>query len=154
MQQHPHVPQQVLGHPAATAARRPGWWARNWGWVVAGGLVTVVVLFGAILLGMQALLAGAMQAMEVYRRPIAAAQDSPWVHAQIGEPISVASLEQARGNVNMQHGAGEADLEIPIYGPRGSATIYAEASRVRGQWEYSRMVVEVDQTGEWANLLR
>jgi hypothetical protein len=149
----PNHPQQVIGQ-AGRPVVRPNWWSRNWVWVMAATLAIILLAFGGVFLGVKSVMAGAMQTMEVYRRPIVAAQDSPWVQSQIGSPVSVATLDQTRGRVNMQNGRGEADLAIPIYGPRGSATIHAEARRVGGRWEYSRMVVEVDATGEWRDLLR
>ena len=45
-------------------------------------------------------------------------------------------------------GSGESDLTTPIHGPKGSAKIYAVATKSAGDWEYSKLIVKVEDTGE------
>jgi hypothetical protein len=49
-------------------------------------------------------------------------------------------------------GSGESDLTIPIHGPKGKAKIYAVATKSAGDWESSKLIVKVEDTGETIDL--
>jgi hypothetical protein len=49
-------------------------------------------------------------------------------------------------------GSGDADLTIPISGPKGKGTIYAVATKSAGEWTYSKLVVKIDRTGDAIDL--
>jgi hypothetical protein len=48
--------------------------------------------------------------------------------------------------------SGEANLSIPISGPKGKARIYLKAEKSLGRWNYSDLVVEIEKTGERIDL--
>ncbi len=52
----------------------------------------------------------------------------------------------------MNGGSGEADLAIPISGPKGKATIYAVATKSGGKWTYSKLTVQVVGGGDEIDL--
>jgi len=56
------------------------------------------------------------------------------------------------GNISEGNGSGNANLSIPIHGPKGSATIYVAATRNSGQWHFNRMIVQVAATREQIDL--
>ena len=39
-------------------------------------------------------------------------------------------------------------MSIPISGPKGKATIYVTATKSGGEWDYSKLYVQLDQTKE------
>jgi len=103
----------------------------------AGGIVTAVF--------------GALRSSDVYTEALAAAQESEEVIDTLGEPVEAGWL--ISGSIETSGGSGSADLSIPISGTDGSGDLIAVARREAGQWEFSRLYVEVDN-GPRLNLLR
>ncbi|HYC73387.1 M56 family metallopeptidase [Brevundimonas sp.] len=64
----------------------------------------------------------------------------PAVVARLGSP-AVATARPEGGNLRLGDGGGEADLRIPMAGPKGAATIQVEAELVRGGWVLRRLDV-------------
>ena len=47
---------------------------------------------------------------------------------------------------------GEANLSIPLSGPKGKATLYVEAKKSADVWLFQTMVVKIEKTGERIDL--
>ena len=105
---------------------------------VAFVAVIVIVVFGA------------MKSSDAYKLAVARAKADPRVTAALGTPISEGMF--LSGNTNVNGASGEANLAIPISGPKGKATIYAEATKSAGRWSYSKLVVQVDGGGDAIDL--
>ncbi len=69
----------------------------------------------------------------------------------LGTPVEVGLL--TTGNISTSGSSGEADLAIPISGPKGGATVYVVASKSEGEWIFSTLVVGLKEGGERINLL-
>jgi hypothetical protein len=140
--------------PAFTPAPQPpstSWWSRNWKWFVPTGCcLTPLVLGGAFVAFLVLVIFGAMKQSDVYKMAVARAKADPRVIAALGSPIKDGWYVSGKTNVN--GGSGEADLSIPISGPRGKGTIYAIATKFAGDWTYSKLVVKVESTGETIDL--
>jgi hypothetical protein len=140
--------------PAFTPAPQPpptSWWSRNWKWFVPTGCcLTPLVLGGAFVAFLVLVIFGAMKQSDVYKMAVARAKADPRVIAALGSPIKDGWYVSGKTNVN--GGSGEADLSIPISGPRGKGTIYAIATKFAGEWTYSKLVVKVESTGETIDL--
>jgi hypothetical protein len=93
---------------------------------------------------------GMIKSSDAYKTALARAKSDPRVTAAIGTPIKEAWY--VSGNTNVSGGSGKADLSIPITGPKGGATIYAVATKFAGEWQYSKLVVKVERTGETIDL--
>ncbi len=52
----------------------------------------------------------------------------------------------------MDGASGQADIAIPISGPKGKATIYAVATKSGGKWTYSKLTVQVVGGGDEIDL--
>jgi beta-lactamase regulating signal transducer with metallopeptidase domain len=65
----------------------------------------------------------------------------PAVVARLGSP-AVATSQPVAGNLHVGEGRGDADLRIPMAGPRGATTVTVEAELARGVWTLRR--VEMD----------
>jgi hypothetical protein len=50
-------------------------------------------------------------------------------------------------------GSGDANLAVPISGPKGNGTVYVMARRIAGVWNYSQMIAGIESTGEKIDLL-
>lgn len=93
---------------------------------------------------------GMLKATDVYKTALARAQNDPRVGAAIGTPIKEGWY--VAGNTQINGGSGKSDLTIPIHGPKGKATIYALATKLAGEWRYSKLVVKVHATNETIDL--
>jgi hypothetical protein len=129
----------------------PGWWSRNWKWFVPTGCcLTPLVLGGAFLAFVVVVVFGALKQSDVYKTAVARAKSDSRVTAALGTPISEAWY--LSGNTNVNGASGDADLSIPISGPKGKGTIYAVATKSGGEWTYSKLNVKIDSTGETIDL--
>ena len=95
---------------------------------------------------------GAIKSTDSYKDAFARAKMHPAVIEAIGLPIKEGFF--VSGNTNVNGASGEANLAIPISGPRGKATIYAKAAKSLGRWSYSDLVVEIHTTRERIDLLK
>ena len=128
-----------------------GWWSRNWKWFVPTGCcLTPLVLGGAFVAFLVLVVFGAMKQSDAYKMAVARAKSDPRVTSALGTPISEGWF--LSGNTNVNGASGDADLTIPISGPKGKGTIYAVATKSAGDWTYSKLVVKIDSTGETIDL--
>lgn len=135
----------------APAQPAPGWWNRNWKWFVPTGCcLTPLVLGGAVVAFLVVVIFGALKQTDVYKMAVARAKADPRVVAALGTPIDEGWY--LSGKTNVSGGSGDADLSIPISGPKGKGTIYALATKSAGEWTYSKLVVKIERTGETIDL--
>ncbi len=127
---------------AAFPAPQPNWWERNWKWFVPTGCLTLVLLFVLFVGALVSLAMGAMKSSDVYRQAVAKARTNPTVVEKLGTPVAEGYF--VSGNINVQNDSGNADLQIPISGPKGKAVIHAVATKSAGKWEYSRLTVSIE----------
>jgi hypothetical protein len=91
-----------------------------------------------------------LKSSDAYKIAVARAKSDQRVVAALGTPISEGMFASGKTNVNGP--SGEADIGIPISGPKGKATIYAVATKSEGQWSFSKLDVKIDGTGETIDL--
>lgn len=91
-----------------------------------------------------------MKSSDAYKIAVARAKSDQRVVAALGTPISEGMFASGKTNVNGP--SGEADIGIPISGPKGKATIYAVATKSEGQWSFSKLDVKIEGTGETIDL--
>ena len=128
------------------------WWLRNWKWFVPVGCFGTLILF-VVFVGSTALIAfSAVKSTDVYKDALARAQVHPSVIEALGAPIKEGFL--VSGNTNVNGASGEANLSIPIFGPKGKGTIYVSANKSLGRWNYSGLIVEIEKTRQRVDLLR
>jgi hypothetical protein len=140
------APQEMSQPPKTT------WWRRNWKWVVPMGCVSVSIpllfcgCFALIFTGVF----GALKSSDVYQEAVAKAKENKAVQAAIGTPIQEGFF--VNGNINLINQGGNANLAIPISGPKGSATVNAVAQKLEGRWIFSTLEVAIEG-GNRINLL-
>jgi hypothetical protein len=130
------------GMPMQPAAPRKGWWARNWKWFVPTGCMTIIVLFAAFIGGILTLVAGTMKSSDAYKQALARVQADPQVADKLGRPLTPGWF--ISGSVNVNGDSGDANLAIPISGPKGKGKVYAEAKKSAGLWQFDTLQVEVE----------
>ena len=131
---------------------RPNWWKRNWRWFVPVGCFGTLALLLAFIGSIALMVFSAMKSTDVYKEALARAEAHPSVIEALGSPIKEGFL--VSGNTNVNGASGEANLSIPISGPKGKGTIYVAAIKSLGQWNYSGLVVEIKRTHQRIDLLR
>jgi len=87
---------------------------------------------------------------DAYKMAVARAKADSRVVAALGTPIEEGWYLSGKTNVN--GGSGDADLSIPVSGPKGKGTIYAVATKSAGEWTYSKLQVKIESTGETIDL--
>ena len=127
---------------AAVPAPQPGWWSRNWKWFVPAGCLTLILLFCLFITLIFTIVMGSMKSSDAYKEAVAKARANPTVVEKLGTPIEEGYF--VSGNINVQNDSGNADLQIPISGPKGKAVIHVVASKSAGKWEYSRLTVAIE----------
>ena len=128
------------------------WWRRNWKWFVPTGCLAIAVLFVAFVGSIVIIVFSAIKSTDPYKDAFAKAKMHPAVIEALGSPIKEGFF--VSGNTNVNGAAGEANLSIPISGPKGKGTIYAKAEKSLGRWSYSDLVVEIQKTGQRIDLLK
>jgi hypothetical protein len=94
----------------------------------------------------------AVKSTDVYKDAFARAKAHPVIIEALGSPITEGFL--VSGNTNVNGASGEANLSIPIAGPKEKGTIYVAAKKSLGQWNYSGLVVEIAKTHQRISRVR
>lgn len=135
-----------------TQAPERNWWDRNWKWVLPAGCLAGIVCVAGLVAFILGIVFGVMRSSDVYKEALARAQASPAVAEALGTPIKAGYFTS--GNINVSGPSGDANLSIPISGPKGKATIYLEARKSAGEWSFSLLEVEIAETEERIDLLQ
>jgi len=130
------------GIPMQPDAPRKGWFGRNWKWFVPTGCMTIIVLIVAFVGGIFAFVAGSMKSSDAYTQAMARVAADPQVADKIGHPVSPGWF--ISGNVNVNGDSGDANLAIPVSGPKGKGKVYVEAKKGAGLWQFETLQVEVE----------
>jgi hypothetical protein len=137
------------GAVGPVAVQRKSWLGRNWKWLLAVTFLGMVV-FAA---GIFALIMQGMRSSDVAQEAVTRAQANPAMVQRLGPGIDEGWMMS--GSINVAAGGtGDAQLAVPISGPKGSATVYVIANKVAGTWNYSQILAAIDGSGEKVDLLR
>ncbi|MFT6796981.1 MAG: hypothetical protein ACJART_002129 [Maribacter sp.] len=120
----------------------PSWWKRNWKWAVPlGGCVSLIVVFiifiGSIFYGVTTVL----EESQPYEYALEKINQDEEITNSLGSPIEKDGMIQ--GSYNNNNGNKTADIKIPISGPKGSGTLFVEATGENGDWTYNVIRVEI-----------
>ena len=112
------------------------------GLLVIGGIAAFFIFKGII---------GLLEQSPPYQDGLAKAQSSAEVKAALGEPIETDGM--VSGNINYNNDTGNADLIVPIKGPKGTGTLHIKSAKASGQnWSSSTLSV-TPQGGQPIDLL-
>ncbi|MFG4001684.1 cytochrome c oxidase assembly factor Coa1 family protein [Flavobacterium aquidurense] len=131
---------------------RKSWWERNWKWFVPTGCVSLLLIFvlfiASIFFGVTAMMTNS----DVYKEAMIKANLNKVVTEKLGSPIEDDGMTS--GSINTTNGdRGSCNLQIPIKGPKGQATLFVVAEK-KGTWQYSEMTVVIKTTKEEIDLLK
>jgi hypothetical protein len=111
----------------------------------------MALLFVAFAASVVLIVFTAVKSTDVYKDALTRAKAHPAVIEALGSPITEGFL--VSGNTNVNGASGEANLSIPISGPKGKGTIYVAATKSLGRWNYSGFVLEIATTHQRIDLL-
>jgi Cytochrome oxidase complex assembly protein 1 len=131
--------------------QRTNWWGRNWKWFVPTGCLGILLLVAGFIFVIVTIVFGAMKSSDAYKAALARAKADPRVVTTLGSPITDGFF--VSGKTNVSGTSGQADMTIPISGPKGKGTVYFVASKFAGKWTFSKLMVEVADTGQRIDLI-
>ena len=111
-------------------------------WLIPFGCLGVLVVCGGIAAVVYGVVRTSFRSSEPYQVAVARAKANPEVLAALGSPIEEGALPS--GSIKVSGASGSADLTIPLHGPNGKATVYVQAEKFAGKWEYRRIVTAVN----------
>lgn len=149
MEPPPPPPPPDLRPPLSSPPRRD-WWTRNWKWFIPTGCLVLVALGFAFVATIAFTVLTAVKSSDAYQIALRRAKADPRVMEAIGTPIHEGWF--VAGSTEVSGGSGKSDLSIPIRGPKGQATIYAVATKFAGDWQYSKLMVKIENTHETIDL--
>ena len=131
---------------------KKSWFRRNWLWFVPSmGCLTIIILsifgIGALFFGITNMLAGSAPSEYAFEK----ASENKQVVRFLGKPIEQKGM--ITGSINYSNGDGNADLRIPVKGPKGKAVLKVVAEKSDGVWTYEKLYVIIKSTNEKINLL-
>ena len=138
-------------YPLHPEPLKKGWLESHARWKIPLGCLTLLFLIALSVAGFLLVVTGSMRHSEVYKQAMARAQENQLVREQIGEPIEAGRLFS--GRLVNNGSSGDADLEIPIHGPRGKGVVHAVAEKSDGVWNFTRLEVRIEGHAELIDLL-
>lgn len=131
--------------------RPDGWWKRNWKWAVPALAALGLSLLAGFVALIVSMVFGMIKSSDAYKLAVQRAQDSPAVTAALGQPLQEGWFTM--GNIEVNGPTGEANLQIPVSGPKGEGDIFVEARKSAGTWTFETLLVQVDTGGQRIDLL-
>ncbi|MEY4489650.1 MAG: hypothetical protein RIQ79_2158 [Verrucomicrobiota bacterium] len=126
-----------MSYPPSVPFPRPrNWLERNLKWLIPALVLGLVTSLAGLALVFVSLLKGS----SVYQGALGRIKPHPAVIAALGAPVREGFL--FTGSIRIVNSSGEADLTIPLSGPKGEATAFVHATRSLGAWHYDRLIVE------------
>lgn len=104
-------------------------------------VLLVTLLFFGMGGGIFMIIRTAFTSSAVYQEAMERARSNPMVTEQLGTPIQAGVV--ILGTLETSGITGEADLRVPIHGPRGRGTLFIQARRESGAWHYYTLAVVI-----------
>lgn len=119
-----------------------GWLQRHWILSIFLALAALALLALIFVGGLLAIIETLLKRSDAYTQALAKACGNPQVVEVLGQPIAPGWF--VSGNINVSGPSGNANLAIPISGPKSKGTIYAIATKSAGRWHFDTLEVEVN----------
>ena len=138
------------------SSQRPSWLARNWKWLVPVAVLCFFLVVAAFVGTIFVAVETSIQHSDFYPVALARARANPEVSGKLGQPIQAGWL--ALGSINVSStsssgSSGNADVAIPLSGPRGKGKLYVLAKKSAGQWNFETLQVEIEGESQRIDLL-
>jgi len=128
----------ISATPAYPAPQRRKSWLNNWKILVPAVLLVIALS----LFGLLSFVFSLFRNSYPYKTAVQSASQSAQVASEIGTPIHVGWL--ASGNISYNNSDADANLSIPISGPKGSGHILVAGKKRANKWTFQTFEVDVD----------
>ena len=133
--------------PTSPCSLHPKPMQKNWleqhpRWKIPLGFVILIFLMAVFAAVLLTIITTSIHSSDVYKQAMATATENIQIREQIGEPIQSAWI--VSGQLHVKGSSGDANLSIPISGPRGKALIRAVAYKTGGVWRFTCLQVSVE----------
>lgn len=109
--------------------------------------LAVLVFVGAII----TIVFSAMRGSTVSQETFARVQASPVAQSLLGTPMEMGWI--ITGSVKTTNAEGNADMWIPVSGPKEAASVHVIGKKVNDQWNYIEMTLVTETTHKRIDLL-
>ncbi|MBL4663302.1 MAG: hypothetical protein JKY22_07060, partial [Flavobacteriaceae bacterium] len=121
-------------------------------WAVPTGgcllvIIFIIVFFGSIFFGITSMMTDSQASQD----SIEAAKNNEALIEILGKPIEANGI--SGGSLKINNGLKSAELNIPIKGPNGEATIFVVGESLNDNWVYQTMEVHIKDSREIIDLL-
>ena len=143
-----------MAAPSSLGQSRPNstWLARNWKWLLPAAILLLFLLFASFVGGILFIVESSFRHSDSYVQALARARANPQVVEKLGQPIEAGWT--ASGSINVSGSTGDADISVPISGPKGKGTLYVVAKKSAGRWEFQTLQFEFEGERDRIDLLR
>jgi len=141
-----------LPNPPAQPPQPKNWLQRHWLLAIIGGCCVLMLLFAGFIAALLIVVEGAIKKSDAYTQALAQARSNPLVIEKFGRPLQPGWF--ISGNIQVSGPSGNADISIPISGPKAKGTIYAVAKKSAGKWYFDKLEVESEGEQNRINLLQ
>lgn len=116
-------------------------------WAIAGAIVwlAVIALVGSTVFGVMM----AFKSSEVYQQAIAKLNATPEAVQMLGAPVDPGFPS---GSMQINGPSGQAELSIPVQGSKAKGTLYVQATKEMGRWNFDRIELEIEGSEERLDL--
>jgi hypothetical protein len=121
---------------------KKGWLEQRTLWKILFGCLILFLLIAGFAIVLITAITASFHNSDVYKQAMAKAIENQQVRAKLGEPIQPAWL--ISGQLNVNGSTGNANLSIPLSGPRGRGTIRAVAYKNGGVWQFTSLQVNIE----------
>jgi hypothetical protein len=114
-------------------SKKVSWFAQHWALSGIVALVGTCALAGMFFVSVFSILRNSSAAQLALHQ----AEANPIIVRTIGAPLKTGWI--VSGTVNVRGPGGEAELAIPVIGPKGKGTLYTMAVRQQNHWRTTRL---------------
>jgi hypothetical protein len=103
-------------------------------------VVILALMVGALVVGFFGRLSGPMESSWAYEQGLQLVRSSPQAVEVLGHPIEAGKVD---GWVRISGETGDAELSVPVSGPRGSGVLELVARKRSERWSFERATLDV-----------
>ena len=130
---------------------RKNWFQRHLLLSILGGCFILFLLLACFVAGVLGIVEYSFKNSGAYTQALAQARNNSQVVEKFGQPVQPGWF--GSGSINVSGPSGNADISIPISGPKAKGTIYVIAKKSAGKWHFETLEVEVEGEPDRINLL-
>ena len=127
-------------------AGQKSWFSRNWGWLLGGGCLSIIVVVVLVIVGAFYKISDSISGSEPYTYAFSQAIENEEVIGFLGEPIESDGMGST--SYRTTNGKSTVSLTIPIKGAIDEGEIIVEAEKINNEWAYNTLYVKIDGESE------